>query len=186
MICCFLVLLVVEDYHITTVYIYMLCIYQTLVFSPILKLTFDSTHPTTHCIFYMLIFLPLSYLSCIPLLKLLLPLGMRCLLRRVSAGLLLIGMGPSRGAMEGGDDTGYVHRTQLPIKSPMQGLNDVLYAFAQGMSVPTSSLDKVSISLACSALGQAERWSPSLALLNQLPQKRLPEETVSPGMGGEA
>ena len=61
----FLVLLVVEDYHIT---IYVMYISNFGLF-PILKLTFDSTPSTTHCIFYMLIFLPLSYLSCIPLLK---------------------------------------------------------------------------------------------------------------------
>ena len=61
----FLVHLVVEDYHVT-IYI---CMYRTLVFSHILKLTFDSTPPRTHCSFYMFIFLPLSYLSCIPLLK---------------------------------------------------------------------------------------------------------------------
>ena len=33
-----------------------LYISQTLVFSPTLKLTFDSTPPTPHCIFYMLLF----------------------------------------------------------------------------------------------------------------------------------
>ena len=51
-----------------SLYIY---IYQTLVFSTTFKLTFDSTPPTPHCIccIHASILLPLSYLSCITLLK---------------------------------------------------------------------------------------------------------------------